>query len=198
MVSMTIGGMSLPVLPEKIEVNQRSQNASYTLMDIGEITLIKTPKQRELRVSSFFPGENDAFRDGAAAPGAYVGKITEFFNAKKPVGFVVKGIACGLSLSVTIESFSYYEQAGDTGTVYFTLDLKEYRAFGAQKSSAESIKTRESGFAGPKTYKVQSGDTLWAIAKRLLGDGSRYTEIVKLNDIENPNLIYPGRVLRLP
>lgn len=53
----------------------------------------------------------------------------------------------------------------------------------------------------PKTYTVKSGDTLYAIAKRLLGDGSRWKEIYNANTSvigKNPNLIYPGQVLRIP
>lgn len=48
------------------------------------------------------------------------------------------------------------------------------------------------------TYTVKSGDTLWAIAVRLLGSGSRYPEIAKLNGISNPNLIRVGTVLKVP
>jgi nucleoid-associated protein YgaU len=45
------------------------------------------------------------------------------------------------------------------------------------------------------TYIVQAGDTLWAIAKRFLGDGSRYRELARRNGISNPDLIYPGQVI---
>ena len=47
---------------------------------------------------------------------------------------------------------------------------------------------------------MKKGDCLWNIAKLLLGDGSRYTEIYALNrdKITNPNLIYPGQVLTIP
>ena len=50
------------------------------------------------------------------------------------------------------------------------------------------------------TYTVKSGDCLWRIAQRLLGKGSRYTEIYNLNrdKIKNPNLIYPGQKLTIP
>ena len=59
--------------------------------------------------------------------------------------------------------------------------------------------TRTSSPSG-KTYTVKKGDCLWNIAKLLLGDGSRYTEIYALNrdKITNPNLIYPGQVLTIP
>lgn len=48
-----------------------------------------------------------------------------------------------------------------------------------------------------RTYTVVKGDSLWAIANRLLGNGARYTEIVAINGIVN-NLIHPGDVLRIP
>jgi nucleoid-associated protein YgaU len=53
----------------------------------------------------------------------------------------------------------------------------------------------------PKTYTVKPGDTLWAIAKQTLGDGSRWHEIYQANaDVigKDPNLIYPGQVFRIP
>jgi LysM repeat protein len=47
-------------------------------------------------------------------------------------------------------------------------------------------------------YTVVKGDTLYAIAKRYYGDGSKYTVIASANKIANPNLIYPGQRLRIP
>ena len=52
----------------------------------------------------------------------------------------------------------------------------------------------------PPTHTVQPGDTLFDIAQSVLGDGNRWPEIFALNrdQIGNPNLIFPGQVLRLP
>ena len=41
------------------------------------------------------------------------------------------------------------------------------------------------------------GDTLWAIAKKYLGNGSRYKEIVSLNGLKS-NVIYSGMKLKIP
>ena len=51
-----------------------------------------------------------------------------------------------------------------------------------------------------RTYTVQKGDTLWAIAAKYYGKGSEYTKIASANTdkISNPNLIYPGQELILP
>lgn len=43
-------------------------------------------------------------------------------------------------------------------------------------------------------YTVQSGDTLSAIARRY---GTTVQELVDINQIQNPNLIYPGEKLRI-
>jgi nucleoid-associated protein YgaU len=49
-----------------------------------------------------------------------------------------------------------------------------------------------------RTYTVVSGDTLWAIAERFYGDGSRYQVIADASGVSNPDLIYPGQVLTIP
>jgi outer membrane autotransporter protein len=50
----------------------------------------------------------------------------------------------------------------------------------------------------PRTYTVVSGDTLWAIAERFYGDGSKYQVIADASDVPNPDLIHPGQVLTIP
>ena len=49
-------------------------------------------------------------------------------------------------------------------------------------------------------YTVKKGDSLGAIAKEHLGKASRYKEIFEANQpmLKDPNLIYPGQVLRIP
>ena len=45
------------------------------------------------------------------------------------------------------------------------------------------------------TYTVVRGDTLWAISQKY---GVSISAIVSYNDIQNPNLIYAGQVLKIP
>lgn len=58
-----------------------------------------------------------------------------------------------------------------------------------------------SGLAGEPpaypTYTVKKGDSLWAIAAKQLGNGSRYKEIKALNGLKS-DTIYAGQVLKLP
>jgi nucleoid-associated protein YgaU len=51
-----------------------------------------------------------------------------------------------------------------------------------------------------KTYTVQKGDTLSAIAKKMYGKAGLYPEIFEANQpmLKDPDRIYPGQVLRIP
>lgn len=47
------------------------------------------------------------------------------------------------------------------------------------------------------TYTVKKGESLWAIAQRILGNGNCYPEIKSLNGLTS-NTIYAGTVLKIP
>jgi nucleoid-associated protein YgaU len=54
--------------------------------------------------------------------------------------------------------------------------------------------------AEARLYTVQKGDSLSKIAKQYYGDPMKYPVIFEANKpmLDNPDLIYPGQVLRIP
>jgi nucleoid-associated protein YgaU len=54
--------------------------------------------------------------------------------------------------------------------------------------------------AKEQTYTVAKGDSLSKIAKKVYGDANQWKRIFEANrdQIENPDLIHPGQVLRIP
>jgi len=68
-------------------------------------------------------------------------------------------------------------------------------------SNTKAARARRKQVAAAQTmHTVKSGDSLSAIAKKYLGDANRYPEIFKANQpmLTDPNMIYPGQVLRIP
>ncbi len=49
-------------------------------------------------------------------------------------------------------------------------------------------------------YVIESGDTLWGIAAKTMGNGAKYTEIFEANKevIQDPDKIFPGQKIRIP
>lgn len=75
-----------------------------------------------------------------------------------------------------------------------THDVTPKRVEIAQAQPADAV-----GASGE--YTVQSGDSLWDIARHQLGDGSRWGEIYRMNADaigQNPDLIHPGTTLHMP
>ena len=54
--------------------------------------------------------------------------------------------------------------------------------------------------ASGDTYTVVSGDSLWKIASKQLGNGNRWTEIYDLNKdtVKSPSVIFVGQILKMP
>ncbi|MBD3662619.1 peptidoglycan-binding protein LysM [Sulfitobacter aestuariivivens] len=73
-------------------------------------------------------------------------------------------------------------------------------AVGNVEGVAEVEDDVEGGEGEPVFHTVESGDTLWAVAEKALGNGARYTEIFEANKpmLSDPDKIYPGQVLRIP
>lgn len=104
------------------------------------------------------------------------------------------------------EEVVYTVKYGDTlssiaekyGTTYQTLSAYNGISNPNKISVGQKIKIPVgSGEGETRAYTVKSGDSLWAIALRELGDGSRYKEIRSLNGLSG-NTIYVGQTLKLP
>lgn len=72
-----------------------------------------------------------------------------------------------------------------TGTISLNFDTKDVDTQITESITAEN-------------YIVVKGDNLWDICVRAYNDGYKWSEIAKVNNIKNPNLILPGMSLTLP
>lgn len=119
------------------------------------------------------------------------------------------------STLVTLEDYSIKEAAALGNDIEVEIKLKMYKEMklevlpvqekaSASKAGSSKKTTKKSE---PKrttkkqteetTYTVQSGDTLWAIAKRFYGEGDKYIYLANLNGISNPSTIRVGQVLKI-
>ena len=199
--------LRLPVLPEKFKVNMGSNNESVDVSGLGEITI---KQDRPAMVFSFnsifpkvsFPGiEYEGFPD----PETFIETLLRWKDSEYPIHFIITGTK--VNTFVTIENLDYDEIGGDVGTLHYDITLKEYRVVKVRQvvvnkktntATVSKEKPRVDNRVQPKTYTVVSGDYLFKIAQKTLGNSSRWPEIAKLNNIKAPYTIYPKQVLKLP
>jgi nucleoid-associated protein YgaU len=204
------------MLPEKINVHTGATFQSYNVLSIGAV---KIPSGNELTGFSWdgiLPGEN---RKGApyikewVDPKAAQSLWSVYRDKKKKLKLLITETP--VNHNVYLEGYDVDYEGGYGDYQYkieFTQarDLKVYaegeRSGGEAESNYPPLlnKPAETTRTEPepaKTHTVKSGETLWGIAQKYLGKGSRYPEIHAINQPPmgpDPSLIYPGQVLNLP
>lgn len=209
-------GFMLPVLPEKIELNEDGDNKTYDIINLGEINTINLPKLTEISFERFFPKYKGPYvsSEQLFEPSFYISKIREWRDKKQKIRFIFVGSPLEINDLFTIESFKPSENGGEIGDIYYSIELKRYKNYGAKKvviikpknNATKKVAKINNKPPRPvtkpkqKTHTVVTGDTLWHIAKRYLGNGNKWRQIYNLNKdkIKNPHWIYPGQVFRLP
>ncbi|HEX2927556.1 MAG TPA: LysM peptidoglycan-binding domain-containing protein [Ruminiclostridium sp.] len=186
--------LQLPVPPEEYQITTGRTVNVLDVNSLGEIALIGKNKLSEIEIKSFFPLRQYSFCQYKGFPLPYecVKRISKWKDSGRPIRLVITGT--NINLPCVIETFEYGEKDG-SGDVYFTINLKEYRFIQNPGSSPASNTKRAAEKQTPRKYTVKSGDTLWAIAKRFYGDGSKYPLLAQKNKIKDPNRIYTGQVL---
>lgn len=215
MYEVYLGELLLPVAPAKISFRYGNKNETVTLLDGSEINIIKKPGLAEYAFEMLLPHANYPFAAYKSSvrksPLEYISKLKEMKDAGKPFLFKVlrgNGAVKYENVKVTLESYSYAEDAEDGLDITVSVKLKEYRDYGPvcytadASGSLTAFEERASDRETPSektpiAYTVKTGDTLWDICKNMYGNGEKYREIAALNGIANPNLIYPGQVIIL-
>lgn len=221
MYSVYLGEVLLPVTPSKLTLKIKGQNKTLDLISGQQINLLKNPALSEISLEVMLPHERYPFVNGELQSiDYYLSYLETLIITKKHFQYIVSRVTPAgtplydtSSMTVSLEEYSIIDDAENGMDVTVKLDLKQWREYGtktaqlvqpatATEKAQVTIETQRDTSSAPqvKTYTVVSGDCLWNIAKKLLGDGARYPEIYELNKdkIKNPNLIQPGQVLTLP
>ena len=214
--SFILDGWEFPFAPPDLTLTIKNQNETIQLVSGEEINMLNLPGLTDIEFTVFLPSVTYPFAVSPKYPDWYLGKIEEIKANKKPVQFqVLRKLPSGkviydTDMMVSIEEYELYEDAEELGfDTQVQLKLKQYKEYGTKKLtvdeqtntvSTETQREESDNAPSASSYTVVSGDCLWNIAKKFLGDGSRWKEIYNLNTdkIENPNLIYPGQELVLP
>lgn len=213
----------LPIPPEKIPISYPGQNKTANLINGEEINLVRPAGLAEISLDVVFPQMDypAAVWDGSVDNAEdFLDHLQDLKESKTPFEFIVIRDGPGqfssfdTNLDVTLEDYKVSDDVKEGFDLTVSISLKEYRNYGTKimnfvliEDEAETVQASEESGTERKgepenagSYTVVSGDSLWKIAKQLLGNGNRWQELYDLNrdKISNPNLIRPGQVLTIP
>ena len=225
-----------PVTPSKLQVKINGKNKTVTLINEGEINILKKAGLTDITFSVLLPNMKYPFAnyDDGFKNASYYLDVLEKLKTQTddkdnflPFQFIVSRalpdgtILFNTNIKVALEDYKISDDTKYGFDISVDITLKQYKTYGTkvvdispptldQPKTTATVEPNRPAEKPPtqSTYAAISGDSLWAIAQKQLGDGNRYNEIYELNkaaiDAKNSGTgntkytIYPGQVLTIP
>ena len=187
------------VNPARLTVTRPNENRVRSLAMGGTVNIWGGRGLREVKLTTFLPAAGSPFYTGQE-PETALAMLKSWQDSGDPVRLIISG--SDINDAFLIEDVSETLAEGDRD-VGLTLTLREYKfksalaalAGGGASSAAAPKRTDER--VTPRTYTVRQGDTLWDIACRFYGDGTRWRAIAAKNGVTDPRNLQVGKVLTL-
>lgn len=221
------GLVTLPITPSTLNISNGSKNSVVTLINEGEINILKSPSLTEITFEARFPMKKYPYSSTPLNFESYMDIFTELKEKKKPFYFTVVRQSGGAytwhtNFQMSLEDLETMEDAEEGTDVIVAFKLKQYKPYGVKflktqdnkkttTSTANTIRST-TGKKATTDYTVKKGDTLWTKAKKFYGDAKKWTLIYQANKTtieraakdhgklssSNGHWIYPGTKLVIP
>ena len=198
--------LTFPITPGELSIKIGSNNEVVTLIDEGDVNILKSPSLTEVEFDARFPMRNYPYAREVSNFETYFKKFEELKEKKKSFRFIVaRTTPAGkrtwdTNLLVSLEDFELNESSDEGDDVIITFNLKQYKEYGVKTikipttaastnsqnnkqttSTAEKSRSDENRTKSSKSYTVKKGDCLWNIAKKFYGSGSKWKTIYNAN-----------------
>lgn len=183
------------VNPAEINVSRPNQNRVLPLAMGGTVNAWGGRGLREVKLRTFLPCEGSSFYSGQR-PETVLAMLRRWQDSGDPVRFILSESDINDAFLIEDVTETFREGDKDTG---LTLSLREYKFKSALAAlaggSAPPVRADER--PPQKTYTVRKGDTLWEIACRYYGDGTKWKTLAEKNGVADPRKLPIGKVLEL-
>lgn len=150
----------LPITPEKITLKVKNGNKTLTLMNEGEVNVLKNAKLSEVEFTCELPNVRGypfaVYKGGYLAANYFLSEFERLKNSKKPFQFIVVREKpdgkrfYSTNLKVSLEDYSIEESAKNGFDVKVKIKLKQYREYGTKTVKIARSSGSSSGTASPR------------------------------------------------
>lgn len=215
---------TFPALPEKIQGKYGARYQSFDIISQGTVKIPKGTDVAEFSWDGVFFGESKkgepiVKKNSWKEPNECVKILNDFLRNETVLNLIVT--ETWINVDVTISSFQP-RPVGAYGNIEYSITFVQKKPLQIYTTNELKIasfvkKTRSRNNSGDSsggggTYTVVSGDTLWGIAARKLGSGSKWTSVYDANastieteakkhgkaSSDHGHWIWPGEVLTIP
>ena len=216
---------TFPALPEKVQGKYGAKYQSFDIISQGTVKVPKGTDVAEFTWDGVFFGESKrnepiVKKNSWKEPNECVKILNNFMKNETVLNLIVT--ETWINVDVTISSFQP-RPVGAYGNVEYSITFVQKKPLQIYTTDELKIakfvkKTKPrndsggSSGGGGSTYTVVSGDTLWGIASKQLGSGSKWTLIYDANagtieaeakkhgksSSDHGHWIWPGEVLTIP
>jgi hypothetical protein len=207
----------LPVTPRELQESGAAEKRSFSVIGSGQHSRPVGRNEASFPIQGTLPGPDRQQLPHVhdwVAPQLIINQFKDWLNRTAELRIMTDSIVGYDEHHVYVDSYRFI-RTGNKGDVSYEVALTEWRSLrirvddGSDSSpdaNASETASEEEAAPVPQTYTVQSGDTLGAIAKALLGDSSRWREIYDANkaspgdpnNIDDPARIFPGQMFNIP
>ncbi len=204
--------INLSMLPEQIQMQAETRFAAYDIMDRGEIRLPIGENLKSFSWQGVLPGEGRKNDPYLIHQWQSPKRIQEILSLWRVTGAKLRLLITETPINEDVYLANYHmTYTGAYGDYQYQIQFIAAKELGVKMKRPTTTAAYNSITRANQqqlaVYTVKPGDSLWRIAQKVLGQGSRYGEIYRLNQtlIDSRNKksgekyqIYPGQVLKIP
>lgn len=205
------GVLTFPITPGELSIKIGSNNKVVTLIDEGDVNILKSPSLIEVSFDARFPMRKYPYSRNPSNFESYFSRFKALKENRQSFRFIVARTTPGgvrtwdTNLLMALEDLDIKESSDEGDDVIVSFKLRQYKPYGIKTiackcnnssnssnsnanssgsqstSTAEETRSDDNRTKSSKAYTVKSGDCLWNIAKKYYGDGSKWKTIYNAN-----------------
>lgn len=133
----------LPVTPSDLSIQINNKNENVTLINDGEINILKQAGLTEISFTFMIPAQKYPFAHYYIASSVILSFLEKLKTDKEPFQFIVTRMNLNkfdyaTNIKVALEDYEIVESADNGADINIVINLKQYKDYGTQKLTTKN------------------------------------------------------------